>query len=151
MSERALASLPYCMSCSGGGALQERHSQGCCRGGSVPDFGFGPCQSDDADQTSAWSCFLRLESDPACAREVLMPFMRAHHASACAITSDCARSGRATVTRAVAVQQIPGTSATEPPERHLRQRRHRTWCFDAGRLGRSRHRDADAAGQRDRK
>ena len=90
-----------------------------------------------------------VEGDPARAREVLLPLLRGDHAAAGALASDCARARRARPARACPVRQIRPASAAQPPERGLCARRHRSRRLDAGRLGRRRGGNADAADRGD--
>jgi hypothetical protein len=54
-----------------------------------------------------------------CAREALLPHLRAHHAGSCALASDCARAGRPATAGPGAIREIPRAHPAEPAERNL--------------------------------
>src|SRR6266446_2617734 len=90
-----------------------------------------------------------MESNPARAREVLLPGLRSDHATAGPIASNRARARSPQAARPCPIFQIQPASAAQPPERNIRPRRHRSRRVDARRLGGRGGSNADATGDGD--
>ena len=88
-----------------------------------------------------------MESDPARAREVLLPGLRSDQPAARPIAPDRAWARGPEAARPYPVLQVRPASAAQPSKRGLCPGRRRSRRVDAGRLGRRGGGDADAAGE----